>query len=62
MDNDLETPVAACYLNHSHAQPILAIEYVAEPLRDDIVIAYLIQRRRLVMEELAFDVIVGRPW
>ncbi|KAL4075277.1 hypothetical protein V8B97DRAFT_2022274 [Scleroderma yunnanense] len=57
--HDLENPVAACYLNHSCGKPILALEYVAEPLRDDIVVAYLIHRRKMVMEDLALDVIVG---
>lgn len=61
-DNDLEKPVAACYLNHGSAQPILALDYVAEPLRDDIVVAYFIQRRKFAMGDLALDVMVGGPW
>jgi len=58
-DNDLENPVAACYLSYNNAQPILALEYVAEPLRDDIVVAYFIQKRKFTMGDLALDVMVG---
>ncbi|KAH7911528.1 hypothetical protein BJ138DRAFT_1150411 [Hygrophoropsis aurantiaca] len=38
----------------------LVLESIAEPVRDDIVVAYLIQRQRLLLEDKALNLSVGR--
>ncbi|KAH7919500.1 hypothetical protein BV22DRAFT_1022894 [Leucogyrophana mollusca] len=38
----------------------LILESIAEPVRDDIVVAYLIQRQRLILEDKAMDLCVGK--
>ncbi|KAH7905694.1 hypothetical protein BJ138DRAFT_1017377 [Hygrophoropsis aurantiaca] len=37
----------------------LVIESMAEPIRDDIIVSYLIQRQRLLVEEKAIDLYMG---
>ncbi|KAF8437654.1 hypothetical protein L210DRAFT_3546632 [Boletus edulis BED1] len=60
-DYDLEKPVASCYLHLSHPpiKPAFILQSVGEPLRDDIVVAYIIQRHRVIMENKALDLFVG---
>ncbi|KAI9570694.1 hypothetical protein HD554DRAFT_307397 [Boletus coccyginus] len=60
-DYDLENPVASCNLYHSLPlnQPAFILQSSGEPLRDDIVVAYLVQRHRVTMESLALDLFMG---
>ena len=58
---DLENPVASCYLHHSLSpnKPVIILQSAGEPLRDDIVVAYLVQRHRVEMENRALNLFVG---
>ncbi|KAF8552985.1 hypothetical protein OG21DRAFT_1485762 [Imleria badia] len=58
---DLENPIASCYLHPSLApsKPALILQSSGEPLRDDIIVAYLVQRHRVTMENKALDLFVG---
>lgn len=62
-DYDLENPVASCYLHHPLPpnKPAFILQSAGEPLRDDIVVAYLIQRHRVTVENKALDLFVGPP-
>ncbi|KAH0830103.1 hypothetical protein J3R83DRAFT_1440 [Lanmaoa asiatica] len=58
---DLDNPVASCSLHESLPlnKPAIILQSIGEPLRDDIVVAYLVQRHRLRMEKHALDLFVG---
>ncbi|KAG8219156.1 hypothetical protein J3R82DRAFT_4924 [Butyriboletus roseoflavus] len=60
-DYDLENPVASCHLHQTlpRGRPAFILESEGEPLRDDIVVAYIVQRHRLQMETKALDLFVG---
>lgn len=60
-DYDLDNPVASCHLHQSlpTGTPAFILESAGEPLRDEIVVAYIVQRHRLQMENNALDLFVG---
>ncbi|OAX39453.1 hypothetical protein K503DRAFT_799641 [Rhizopogon vinicolor AM-OR11-026] len=60
---DLTRPIASCSLHPtlSNGRPAFSLEYDAEPLREDIVVAYLLQRQRVMSEDKAIELFVGSP-
>ncbi|KAH7890158.1 hypothetical protein F5I97DRAFT_1850553 [Phlebopus sp. FC_14] len=56
-DYDTEKPLASCCLHQNLPQgkPAFILENIAEPLRDEIVVGYLVQRHRVMMEDVAID-------
>ncbi|KAG9317966.1 hypothetical protein JVU11DRAFT_21 [Chiua virens] len=60
-DYDLQTPVASCHLRQSLPpdKPAFVVAFAGEPLRDDIVVAYFVQRYRAAMENKALELFVG---
>jgi len=60
---DLTRAVASCSLHPtlSDGRPAFLLEYDAEPLRDDVVVAYLLQRQRVMSEDRAIELFVGTP-
>ncbi|KAH7890183.1 hypothetical protein F5I97DRAFT_647257 [Phlebopus sp. FC_14] len=60
-DYDRDKPIASCYLHQNLAPgtPAFILESEAEPLRDDIVVGYLIQRNRVMMVDRALDIFVS---
>ncbi|KAF9228891.1 hypothetical protein BS17DRAFT_214362 [Gyrodon lividus] len=60
-DYDPENSLACFYLHEtlSHGMPAFILESGAEPLRDDLVVAYLIQRHRVMMEDKALNLFLG---
>lgn len=40
-------------------KPAFIVQPDGEPLRDDIVVAYCVQRHRIMMESKALDLLVG---
>ncbi|KAG0701078.1 hypothetical protein DFH29DRAFT_928974 [Suillus ampliporus] len=60
---DLDRPIASCSLQAtlSNGKPAFLLEYDAEPLREDILVAYLLQRQRVMSEDRLIDVFVGSP-
>ncbi|KIJ63422.1 hypothetical protein HYDPIDRAFT_29666 [Hydnomerulius pinastri MD-312] len=62
-DYDQDRSIASCYLHErlSHGKPAFVLDSQMEPLRDDFVVAYLIQRHRVMMEDKALNLFVGLP-
>ncbi|KIJ05313.1 hypothetical protein PAXINDRAFT_122318 [Paxillus involutus ATCC 200175] len=62
-NHDPNTHIASFYLHQtlSHGTPAFVLESGAEPLRDDLVVAYLIQRHRIMMEDRALNLFAGLP-
>ncbi|KIK97050.1 hypothetical protein PAXRUDRAFT_137143 [Paxillus rubicundulus Ve08.2h10] len=62
-NHDPNTPIASFYLHQtlSHGTPAFFLDSGAEPLRDDLVVAYLIQRHRIMMEDKALKLFAGLP-
>lgn len=60
---DLDRPIASCsfHTTPSNGKPAFLLEYDAEPLREDIMVAYLLQRQRVMSEDRLIDVFVGSP-
>lgn len=60
---DLDRPIASCsfHTTVSNGKPAFLLEYDAEPLREDILVAYLLQRQRVMSEDRLIDVFVGSP-
>jgi hypothetical protein len=60
---DLDRPIASCsfHTTPSSGKPAFLLEYDAEPLREDILVAYLLQRQRVMSEDRLIDVFVGSP-
>ncbi|KAG2114458.1 hypothetical protein BD769DRAFT_1489216 [Suillus cothurnatus] len=60
---DLDRPIASCsfHTTLSNGKPAFFLEYDAEPLREDIVVAYVLQRQRVMSEDRLIDVFVGSP-
>ncbi|KAG1897325.1 uncharacterized protein F5891DRAFT_1049015 [Suillus fuscotomentosus] len=58
---DLDRPIASCsfHATVSNGKPAFLLEYDAEPLREDILLAYLLQRQRVISEDRLIDVFVG---
>ncbi|KAF9233800.1 hypothetical protein BU15DRAFT_79780 [Melanogaster broomeanus] len=62
-DYDPDGVIASVHLHQtlSPAQPALVLHSRAEPLRDDLVVAYLIQMNKVMTEDRALNLFAGFP-